>query len=219
MPQGRRAGRGCGSGGGRAAAVAHDGRHPGAAPALVRRGRDEPAAGRRRVGDRRSGAGMLASSEADLLVGWLAGLCAVCAAESYPQDEDSVRLLALALLTVPPSAPSWPRALRAVRALRAWLSPWIALQRRWPAWSTTPRHTADPLHSQQTTVSVCLEEVSAEEVVVHAGRARDVRPKRRLPVFPGAHTVPRLLASQLPGRQVTICGSSSWWPSALPRSA
>jgi hypothetical protein len=31
--------------------------------------------------------------------------------------------------------PSWPRALRAVRA---WLSPWIALQRWWPAWSTAP---------------------------------------------------------------------------------
>ena len=38
--------------------------------------------------------------DVDLLGGWLAGLRAVCAAESYPQDEDSVRLLALALLTV-----------------------------------------------------------------------------------------------------------------------
>jgi len=38
--------------------------------------------------------------DADLLAGWLAGLRAVCAAESYPQDEDSVRLLVLALLTV-----------------------------------------------------------------------------------------------------------------------
>jgi hypothetical protein len=35
----------------------------------------------------------------DLLDGWLAGLTAVCAAESYPQDEDSVRLLVLAMLT------------------------------------------------------------------------------------------------------------------------
>jgi hypothetical protein len=35
----------------------------------------------------------------------------------------------------PRPAPSWPRALRAVRA---WLSPWIALQRWWPAWSTAP---------------------------------------------------------------------------------
>jgi hypothetical protein len=38
--------------------------------------------------------------DADLLAGWLTGLCAACAAESYPQDEDSVRLLAMALLTV-----------------------------------------------------------------------------------------------------------------------
>ena len=35
----------------------------------------------------------------------------------------------------PPPAPSWPRALRAVRA---WLSPWIALQRWWAAWSKAP---------------------------------------------------------------------------------
>jgi hypothetical protein len=34
-----------------------------------------------------------------------------------------------------PAAPSWPRALRAVRA---WLTPWIALQRWWPSWSTVP---------------------------------------------------------------------------------
>jgi hypothetical protein len=33
----------------------------------------------------------------------------------------------------PPS--SWPRAIRAVRA---WLSPWIALQRWWAAWSKAP---------------------------------------------------------------------------------
>jgi hypothetical protein len=39
-------------------------------------------------------------ADADLLAGWLAALCAVCAAESYPQDENSVRLLVLALLTV-----------------------------------------------------------------------------------------------------------------------
>jgi hypothetical protein len=38
--------------------------------------------------------------DADLLARWLTGLRAVCAAESYPQDEDSVRLLELALLTV-----------------------------------------------------------------------------------------------------------------------
>ena len=38
--------------------------------------------------------------DADLLAAWLTALRAVCAAESYPQDEDSVRLLAIALLTV-----------------------------------------------------------------------------------------------------------------------
>jgi Plasmid pRiA4b ORF-3-like protein len=38
--------------------------------------------------------------DADLLAAWLTALRAVCAAESYPQDEDSVRLLAMALLTV-----------------------------------------------------------------------------------------------------------------------
>ena len=37
---------------------------------------------------------------ADLLAAWLAALRAVCAAESYPQDEDSLRLLAMALLAV-----------------------------------------------------------------------------------------------------------------------
>jgi hypothetical protein len=38
--------------------------------------------------------------DADLLAAWLTALRAVCAAESYPQDEDSVRLLAMALLSV-----------------------------------------------------------------------------------------------------------------------
>jgi hypothetical protein len=37
--------------------------------------------------------------DGDLLAQWLTGLRAVCAAESHPDDEDSVRLLALALLT------------------------------------------------------------------------------------------------------------------------
>ncbi len=51
---------------------------------------------------------------ADLLAGWLAGLLAVCAAESYPRDEDSMRLQALALLMVldgdgvPVSDDLWP---------------------------------------------------------------------------------------------------------------
>src|SRR6266446_5542618 len=39
-------------------------------------------------------------ADADLLAGWLAALRAVCAAESFPQEEDSVRLLVLALLKV-----------------------------------------------------------------------------------------------------------------------
>ena len=34
--------------------------------------------------------------DADLLAAWLTALRAVCAVESYPQDEDSVRLLAMA---------------------------------------------------------------------------------------------------------------------------
>jgi hypothetical protein len=38
--------------------------------------------------------------DTDLLAAWLTALRAVCAAESYPQDEDSVRLLAMALLAV-----------------------------------------------------------------------------------------------------------------------
>ena len=38
--------------------------------------------------------------DADLLAAWLTALRAVCATESYPQDEDSVRLLAMALLAV-----------------------------------------------------------------------------------------------------------------------
>jgi hypothetical protein len=59
--------------------------------------------------------------DGDLLTGWLAGLCAVCAAESYPQDEDSVRLLALALLTVLGEG-------RAPVAGGLWLSVFEALQ-------------------------------------------------------------------------------------------
>jgi hypothetical protein len=61
--------------------------------------------------------------DADLLAGWLAGLRAVCAAESYPQDEDSVRLLALALLTVlgedgvPVRDGLWPAVTEALEVL------------------------------------------------------------------------------------------------------
>jgi len=50
--------------------------------------------------------------DADLLAAWLAALRAVCAAESYPQDEDSVRLLAMALLAVLGGVPVRGRARR-----------------------------------------------------------------------------------------------------------
>jgi hypothetical protein len=62
-------------------------------------------------------------NDGDLLAAWLAGLRAVCAAESHPQDEDSVRLLALALLTVldedgPPAAGRlWRPVLEALQVL------------------------------------------------------------------------------------------------------
>lgn len=60
-------------------------------------------------------------SDADVLEGWLVGLRAVCAAESYPQDEDSVRLLVRALLVVLagtdgtlPGRDLWPAVYKAV---------------------------------------------------------------------------------------------------------
>ncbi len=60
--------------------------------------------------------------DAEWLAGWLAGLRAVCAAESYPQDEDSVRLLARALLVVlagsdggPPGKDLWSAVSGALR--------------------------------------------------------------------------------------------------------
>ncbi len=60
-------------------------------------------------------------SDAESLAGWLAGLRAVCAAESYPQDEDSVRLLARALLMVlagadaaSPGGGMWPAVCKAM---------------------------------------------------------------------------------------------------------
>ena len=38
----------------------------------------------------------------------------------------------------PPSPLSWPKAIRAVRG---WLTPWLALQRWWQAWSNAPPPT------------------------------------------------------------------------------
>jgi hypothetical protein len=61
--------------------------------------------------------------DGDLLAGWLAGLRAVCAAESYPQDEDSVRLLVLALLTAlnedgaPVTGDLWQRIIKVLEVL------------------------------------------------------------------------------------------------------
>ena len=48
----------------------------------------------------------------------------------------------------PRPPPSWPRAIRAVRA---WLSPWIALQRWWAAWSKAP--PPPPLHALISSVA------------------------------------------------------------------
>ena len=87
--------------------------------------------------------------DGDLLAGWLAGLRAVCAAESYPQDEDSVRLLALALLTVlsedgaPAAGGLWRAVLEALEVLcdrydkRSWEA-WGAAGRYGDAWSDQP---------------------------------------------------------------------------------
>jgi pRiA4b ORF-3-like protein len=73
-------------------------------PALHRPWRVAVATGLLRVGRGwASGGPALESwppSDADLLAAWLTALRAVCAAESYPQDEDSVRLLAIAVLAV-----------------------------------------------------------------------------------------------------------------------
>jgi Plasmid pRiA4b ORF-3-like protein len=73
-------------------------------PALHRPWRVAVAAGLLRIDDGQVTGGPALGSwppaDAELLGGWLAGLRAVCAAESDPRDEDGVRLLALALLTV-----------------------------------------------------------------------------------------------------------------------
>jgi Plasmid pRiA4b ORF-3-like protein len=87
--------------------------------------------------------------DADLLAGWLAGLRAVCAAESYPQDEDSVRLLALALLTVlnedgaPVTGGLWQPVFEALQVLCDRYDKWVsgasgAVGRYGDAWSDQP---------------------------------------------------------------------------------
>jgi hypothetical protein len=74
-----------------------------------------------------------------MLAGWLAGLRAVCAAESYPHDEDSVRLLALALLTVlneagvPAGGGLWRPVLEALHVV----------SRRYGKWSSGSVSAAD----------------------------------------------------------------------------
>ena len=74
-----------------------------------------------------------------MLAGWLAGLRAVCAAESYPHDEDSVRLLALALLTVlnedgvPAGGDLWRPVLEALHVV----------SRRYGKWSSGSVSAAD----------------------------------------------------------------------------
>ena len=74
-----------------------------------------------------------------MLAGWLAGLRAVCAAESYPHDEDSVRLLALALLTVlnedgvPADGDLWQPVLEALHVV----------SRRYDKWSSGSVSAAD----------------------------------------------------------------------------
>src|SRR6266699_431829 len=79
------------------------GRRPVTAGRVLRKA-DVPAAGLLQVGGGWVSGGPALRcwppSDADLLAAWLAGLRAVCAAESHPQDEDSVRLLAMALLAV-----------------------------------------------------------------------------------------------------------------------
>jgi hypothetical protein len=84
--------------------------------------------------------------DADLLARWLTGLCAAGAAESYPQDEDSVRLLAMALLTVlgkdrvPRKAGSWEPVDAALRDLCDRYD-----KSSWEAW-----HAADRYYDLET---------------------------------------------------------------------
>ena len=84
--------------------------------------------------------------DADLLAQWLMALRVVCAAESYPQDEDSVRLLAMALLTVlgedgvPRAGGLWGAVHAALRDLRD----------RYDKSSWEPLHAADRYYDPAT---------------------------------------------------------------------
>jgi hypothetical protein len=84
--------------------------------------------------------------DADLLARWLTGLRAVCAVESHPQDEDSVRLLVMALLTVLGED-------RMPRRDRLWLSVDAALHdlcERYDKESWEASHAADRYYDPET---------------------------------------------------------------------
>jgi Plasmid pRiA4b ORF-3-like protein len=78
-------------------------------------------------------------NDADLLRDWLVGLRAVCAAESYPQDESSVEMLLLALLTVlggdDRSRGLYERMISVLDKLNAMLG-----QNSWGAWQAAARY-------------------------------------------------------------------------------
>ena len=92
--------------------------------------------------------------DADLLAGWLTALRALCAAESYPQDEDSVRLLALALLAVlrndgePRTGGPWVPVQAALHDLcdrydkSSWEPPECRLPGWWRCWPSSARWPA-----------------------------------------------------------------------------
>jgi hypothetical protein len=85
-------------------------------------------------------------SDPDLLSAWLAALRAVCTAESSPQDEDSVRLLAMALLAVLGEG-------RVLRAASLWEPVDAALRDlcdRYDKASCEARHAADRYYDLET---------------------------------------------------------------------
>src|SRR5713226_2625143 len=106
---------------------------------------------------------------ADLLAAWLAALRAVCAAESYPQDEDSVRLLAMALLAVlgedgvPRTGGLWGPVHAALHELCD----------RYDKSSWEPLHAADRYHDLDTGTPLAgLVELLAEFGAVAGDRGR-----------------------------------------------